>query len=278
LKSQDELLESLEIDLGLPRGFCFRLKDEDDWSFVVKLHALIESAASDFITRALGRKELAEIFSRVEMSRPQTGKLAFIRGLNLLPIGHTKFIEKLSQIRNQLAHKIGNAGFTFAEHFRHERERLSEKQFTALGDLWAFGFVIAGQDYEPLAHHVMRIEGKPKIEGFKLQRIHVLLADPKLAILWSALAILEAMSLCNLFGPQMWTFLMDCDDRKECEDWVHQLFDRAKVEGADLPEKMAQKFERLPGVRIERDTDGQPILESLAAGFYLWKQTVLEQL
>jgi hypothetical protein len=130
-----------------------------------------------------------------------------------------------------------------------------------------------------LAHHVMRIEPKSEIpQGLKLQRIHVLLAQPKLAILWSALAILEAMSLCNLFGPQMWTFLMNCDDRKECEDWVHQLFDRAKVEGADLPEKMAQKFERLPGVRIERDTDGQPILESLAAGFYLWKQKVLEQL
>jgi hypothetical protein len=281
LKSQDELLESLETELGLPRGFCFHLRHEDDWSFVVKLHALIESAASDFITRALGRKELADIFSRIEMSKPQTGKVAFIRALNLLPVGHTKFIEKLSQIRNQLAHKIGNAGFTFGQYLQHERQRLSEKQFAALGDRWAFGFVIAGQDYEhePLAHHVMRIQPKSETpEGLKLQRVYVLLAQPRLAILWSALAILEAMSLCNLFGPQMWTFLMKCDDPKECEDWVHQLFDRAKVEDVDLPEKMAQKFERLPGVRIERDTDGQPILESLAAGFYLWKQKLLEEL
>jgi hypothetical protein len=45
LKSQEKVLESLEKDLGLPRGFCFRLRHEDDWSFVVKLHALIESAA-----------------------------------------------------------------------------------------------------------------------------------------------------------------------------------------------------------------------------------------
>ena len=281
LKSQEEVLESLEKDLGLPRGFCFRLRHEDDWSFVVKLHALTESAASDFITRALGRKELADIFSRIEISKPQTGKVAFIRALNLLPVGHTKFIENLSRIRNQLAHKIGNAGFTFAEYFQHERERLSEKQFAALGELWAFGFEIAGQDdgHEPLAHHVMRIESKSELpKGFKLQRIDVLLAQPKLAILWSALAILEAMSLCNLFGPQMWTFVMKCSDRQECEDWVHQLFERAKVEDANLPEKAAQKFERLPGVRIERDTDGQPILESLAAGFYLWKQKLLEEL
>jgi hypothetical protein len=260
LKSQDELLEALEKDLGLPRGFCFRLRDEDDWSFVVKLHALVESAASDFITRALGRKELADIFSRIEISKPQTGKVAFIRALDLLPVGHTKFIENLSKIRNQLAHKIGNAGFTFAEYFQRERERLSEKQFAALG-------------------HVMRIESKSELpKGFKLHRIHVLLAQPKLAILWSALAILEAMSLCNLFGPQMWIFVMQCSDRKECEDWVHDLFERAKVGDANLPEKAAQKSERIPGVRIERDTDGQPIFESLVSGFYVWKMRILEQL
>ena len=281
MKSQDELLEALEKDLGLPRGFCFRLRDEDDWSFVVKLHALVESAASDFITRALGRKELADIFSRIEISKPQTGKVAFIRALDLLPVGHTKFIENLSKIRNQLAHKIGNAGFTFAEYFQRERERLSEKQFAALGHLWAFGFEIAGQDHghEPLAHHVMRIESKSELpKGFKLHRIHVLLAQPKLAILWSALAILEAMSLCNLFGPQMWIFVMQCSDRKECEDWVHDLFERAKVGDANLPEKAAQKSERIPGVRIERDTDGQPIFESLVSGFYVWKMRILEQL
>ena len=115
------------------------------------------------------------------MSRPQTGKVAFIRALNLLPVGHTKFIENLSRVRNQLAHKIGNAGFSFAEHFQRERKRLNEKQFAALGDLWAFGFVIAGEDYkqEPLAHHVMRIEAKSEIpQGLKLQRVHVLLAQP----------------------------------------------------------------------------------------------------
>ena len=45
-----------------------------------------------------------------------------------------------------------------------------------------------------------------------------------------------------------------------------------------LIEKAAQKFERIPGVRIERDTDGQPIFESLVSGFYMWKMRMLEQL
>ena len=49
---QDESLQELELDLGLPKGFCFKLLEEDDWSFVIKLHALLESAVSELITRA----------------------------------------------------------------------------------------------------------------------------------------------------------------------------------------------------------------------------------
>ncbi len=37
-------LSALEIDLHLPSGFVMRLLDEDDWSFVIKLHALFEAA------------------------------------------------------------------------------------------------------------------------------------------------------------------------------------------------------------------------------------------
>ena len=44
------------------------------------------------------------------------------------------------------------------------------------------------------------------------------------------------------------------------------------------PKKWRGSLKLSPGVRIERDTDGQPILESLAAGFYLWKQKILEEL
>ncbi len=44
MKNQDESLQELELDLGLPKGFCIKLLEEDDWSFVIKLHALLESA------------------------------------------------------------------------------------------------------------------------------------------------------------------------------------------------------------------------------------------
>jgi len=199
----------------------------------------------------------------------------------LLPVGHIKFIENLSQIRNQLAHRISNANFTFAEYFNAKEKKVSGNQRTALGDLWAFGVEIAGVEYshEPLARQVMRFNVPPEVKkGRGPSRTDILLAEPKVTILWSALAVLEAMSICNLFGPQTWKFVMKCDDQRECEEWVHALFERAKVEDKDLPEKTAQKFERIPGVRITRDSDGQPILESLAAGLYAWRLKVLQEL
>lgn len=281
MNDQDEILQALEKDLGLPPGFCVRLNEEDDWSFVIKLHALLESAASHFLTRAIGREELADIFTRIAMSDKRTGKIAFIRQLNLLPVGHTKFIEGLSEIRNQVVHQIANVEFSLVEYFKAQEAKRNEKQFAALGDLWAFAFEIVGEEnrHEPLAHRVMRIEAKSKPpEGFKLKRAHLLLAEPKATMLWSALAILEAMSLCNLFGPQMWTYLMNCSDRKDCEDSIHALFDRAKVGDPTVPIKFAQKIERLvPGIRIAYDDDGQPVFESLVAAFYLWRQSEIER-
>jgi hypothetical protein len=55
MKNQEESLEALELDLGLPKGFCVKLIEEDDWSFVIKLHALLENAVSELITRACVR-------------------------------------------------------------------------------------------------------------------------------------------------------------------------------------------------------------------------------
>ena len=78
----------------------------------------------------------------------------------------------------------------------------------------------------------------------------------------------------------MWNFLMHMhpDDRKECEDWVHDVFGKAKVGDPKLPERIAQKFERLnPGVRIKRDTDGQPELRSLAAAWVVERKRLMKE-
>ena len=246
MNNQDESLQALERDLGLPKGFCVKLIEEDDWSFVIKLHALVESAVSELITRTVQRNELSDIFSRIEMSNTRTGKLAFVKALNLLPSRHIQFVHKLSELRNMIAHRIQNTGINLIEYFKTATANLAPKDLRKVGDLWGFGISIVGEkyDYEPLARHIMTIKPQKVLpRGAKISRSLYLIHKPKVVILWSALQILDAISICNFYGPQMWSFLMECEDQKGCEDWVHQIFDRAKVGDPRLPERIAQKFE-----------------------------------
>lgn len=276
--NQDESIRELEQALGLPKGFCFKLIEEDDWSFVIKLQALLESAVSDLITHSLQRSELTRIFSLLAMSSEDTGKIAFVKALNLLPNGHIEFIKALSKIRNTVAHSIRNVDFDLVAHFKNT----PPKKLKQLTDLWAFGFSVAGEEHhhEPLARWIMTINMKRPLPNGVSVRSLFLMQHPKKVILWSALNILDAISMCNWGGPQMWNFLMHMhhDDRKECEDWVHDVFGKAKVGDPKLPERIAQKFERLnPGVRIKRDTDGQPELKSLAAAWVVERKRLMKE-
>ena len=46
----------LEQGIGLQNGFFIRLVAEDDWSFVIKIHALYEAAVTKLITEKVGEK------------------------------------------------------------------------------------------------------------------------------------------------------------------------------------------------------------------------------
>jgi hypothetical protein len=67
----------LESDCGLPEGFCVNLLQEDDWSFVIKMHSLLETAVSQLLTNALGRNELADIFAALENEQHKDRKDRF---------------------------------------------------------------------------------------------------------------------------------------------------------------------------------------------------------
>lgn len=282
MENIDESLANLENDLGIPHGFCLKLREEDDWSFVIKLHALFECAAAEQLTRTFRRKELADVFSRFELSNIKTGKLALIRALKLLPPAHVQFIRNLSELRNALAHKVQNVNVKLIDYFRSKTANYQSSDLRKFADQWAFAIKVRGEHYanEPIARFSAMFKPEGAVpDGRAFNRAHVLLAAPQIAIWFTALAVLDAISLCNRYGPQMWTFLMECEYQKDCEDWVHELFARAKVGDPELPEQMARKFEQLmPHVRVARDDDGQPVLESLAAAYNERRQQILETL
>jgi hypothetical protein len=107
------ILSHLEARFGLPPGFLKALYAEDDWSFVVKAHALVEAVVSDLLTSHVGRQSLKPIFERLELSETSTGKLAFVKALGLLRAEELGFVKRFSELRNRLVHNVRNVSFRF---------------------------------------------------------------------------------------------------------------------------------------------------------------------
>lgn len=100
----------LEVELGLPAGFLERLEQEDDWSFVIKTHALIEAAVTHALVARTGLSSAQEFFSRLELSASKTGKLALVEALDLLSPEERRSVRSLSELRNVFVHDVGNVG------------------------------------------------------------------------------------------------------------------------------------------------------------------------
>lgn len=78
LDSAADELEELESRVGVSPGFFRCLLDEDDWSFVIKLHALFEAACTHLLLYHFKEPNLARVFSRLELS----GKIHWQAGVS----------------------------------------------------------------------------------------------------------------------------------------------------------------------------------------------------
>lgn len=125
------IVQPLEEQLGLKPGFFQRLRDEDDWSFVIKGHALIEAAVSDNVVKAIDKEELRQIFTKLDLRN----KLAFANALKLLDDEDKRFISELSDIRNLLVHNVTQVDFIFNDYI----SQLDKSQFDKL--VASFGYI-----------------------------------------------------------------------------------------------------------------------------------------
>jgi hypothetical protein len=267
IESLEDSLGRLERDCGLPSGFCLALLRESDWSFVIKLHALLESAVSQLLVNALARKELADVFASLEMSNTKTGKFAFVKALDLLPKAHLDFIRELSELRNQLAHRVTNVSFNITEYFSRERQKRSTANAQKLADKWGFGLQDGDKRPEPVARYHFKVRDSKS--GAVESREKIFFFIPKHVILISAMAILDAISMSNRYGAHIWTFLMECEDRAHFIKKAEDIFAKAKVGNPDHPFEVKEILERHnPDLKVKLDDDGQPILESLAGALY----------
>jgi DNA-binding MltR family transcriptional regulator len=122
-ESESPVATSVERMLRLPSDFVSSLLlDADDWSFVVKAHALLESCLNMITARYIAREhdhyrgEIMDVVSRLNTSDTRCGKIAFLRAFGVLDHEAIKAIRRLSEIRNQLVHDISNVAFSFSTH------------------------------------------------------------------------------------------------------------------------------------------------------------------
>ena len=108
----DSGIIEIQKKLGLPGEFFEKLLEEDDWSFVIKLHALIEAVCSSFILYHLREPALEKIISRLEISNTTVGKVAILKALDLLGDEYRKYIRSLSELRNDFVHNVKNCHST----------------------------------------------------------------------------------------------------------------------------------------------------------------------
>lgn len=122
----DKGILELEKKIGLEEGFFENLLKEDDWSFIIKLHALFESVCTQLLLFHFNEPGMVDVISRLELSNKSTGRLAFLKSAELLGQDDRKYISSLSEIRNKLVHDVRNTKYSLVELV----ESLSPKQLT----------------------------------------------------------------------------------------------------------------------------------------------------
>ena len=116
------LIADFERELGLPDNWMLDQLRQDDWSFVVKIHALLESAVTYALETAVEQLAMREFVGRLSLSG-RASKLALAELLDLLTRDQISFIRMLSQIRNACVHDVRNVSFSFAKFPKADADR-----------------------------------------------------------------------------------------------------------------------------------------------------------
>lgn len=118
-------IAKFEQRLGLPAGFYRILLDETDWGFVVKLHSLFEAASTHILSIRLGSGKIENALAYLDFGNSKFGKCRLLLDLGILTTSQHSFLSLLSELRNQLIHRVENISFSFEAYFDH----LDKNQF-----------------------------------------------------------------------------------------------------------------------------------------------------
>lgn len=152
----DPRLRSLAKILRLRETFLVDLlEDPDDWSFVVKAHALLETAVCSLLSQHLRRPELEEVLAeKIEMQ----ARIEMTKALGITASEDRTAMYALGKLRNKLVHSAKDTGFTFADHFKSKD---AKKNFAD-----AFGRGLPDPAGTPPVSRADYVQANPKFSVF----------------------------------------------------------------------------------------------------------------
>lgn len=115
--------------------FLCKLVEQDDWSFVIKLHAYIETIITQLIISTLDEPKLEKFVKRLPLSENYSGKIGIIKDLELLSSEKQKFIRWFSELRNNLVHNVENIEFDLKSYFTDLDKNKRKSSYEAI--LWS---------------------------------------------------------------------------------------------------------------------------------------------
>ncbi|MBC5836533.1 hypothetical protein [Flavobacterium muglaense] len=120
--------ENIKNELLEKSKFLFNLLQDDDWSFVIKSHSLIESLITELIINRINQIELKKTIERMPLHNDTVSKMEIVKIYELLSTEERSFIKNLTEIRNEIVHKYENINFTFENYInrfsdKNKRER-----------------------------------------------------------------------------------------------------------------------------------------------------------
>jgi hypothetical protein len=213
----------IEQELGITAGFMEALYSEDDWSFVIKTHAVLEATLSHLLTVVIGEPRLQPFFARLDMSGATIGKVAIVKLLDLLDETDRRFIKSFSELRNDLVHEIRFVNFTFASHVK-SMDANQLKTFKKQFDTWSV---------EPYA----------EVIGQRVLVLDFFKENPKLAIWYSAMAtiaIIYGIKEIQISARRM------KEDHKKLDgliEFANKLAEAAKAKGMPVVETLDKPAE-----------------------------------
>ncbi len=164
--------------LGLSQSPLRSLENDDDWTFVIKIHAIAEAGLNHLLKVRLNDPKLIKIVIKLPTNDERRGKLALIKTYDLLREDCRLFVRLFSDIRNSAVHDAKSFNLDLMKYVAALEDKDKPKWKRAFSSWWVPGF--PDPQHPAAAQH----------EAAGRYHLETALDDPRLSIFRSCTHIL----------------------------------------------------------------------------------------